>query len=97
MKFRYYTLFNLINSNGYIKQPNLNDGYSTQEKYMKANIRSNWDIDLSPKTKLAVNLLGTLAESNYPGDNANIWNAIHSMPSGAVPVKTEDGVWGGSS
>ncbi len=97
MKFRYYTLFNLINSNGYIKQPNLNDGYSTQEKYMKANIRSNWDIDLSPKTKLAVNLLGTLAESNYPGDNANIWNAIYSMPSGAVPVKTEDGLWGGSS
>lgn len=97
MKFRYYTLFSLVNSNGFIKNPNLNDGYSTQEKYMKANIRSNWDIDLTPKTKMVVNLLGTLAESNYPGNNVDLWTNIYNTPSGAIPVKTEDGTWGGSS
>jgi hypothetical protein len=76
LKFRYYTFFNLVNSNGFTKQPNENDGYSTQEKYQKANIRSNWDIDLSPKTKLTIHLLGTLAESNYPGNNADLWSDI---------------------
>ena len=97
MNFRYYTLLNLVNSNGFTKNPNENEGYSTQEKYQKANIRSNWDIDLSPKTKLTIHLLGTLAESNYPGNNADLWSDVFNVPSGAFPVKTADGLWGGNS
>lgn len=97
MKFRYYTLFSLVNSNGFVKNSNINDDYSTQEKYMKANIRSNWDIDLTPKTKLVINLLGTLAESNYPGNSVDLWTNIYNTPSGAIPVKNDNGDWGGSS
>lgn len=95
--FRYYTLLNLQNNNGYIKYPNMNDGYSTQDKYSKANVRSNMDIDLSQSTKLELKLLGTLSEMSRPGESANLWDIVYTVPSAAFPIKTEDGMWGGNS
>lgn len=104
-KFRYYALANLTNNSGFIANPNMNDGYSTQDMYSKANLRTNLDIDLTPKTKLIVNLLGTLSESRVPGHNedsdskknTDLWNMIYSLPSAAIPARLEDGTWGGSS
>lgn len=95
--FRYYTLLNLQNNDGYIKSPNMNDGYSTQNKYSKANVRSNIDIDLSPRTKLELKLLGTLAEMSRPGEAVNLWDMVYRVPSAAFPIETEDGLWGGNS
>lgn len=95
--FRYYTLLNLQNNDGYIKHPDMNDGYSTQNKYSKANVRSNLDIELSPRTKLELKLLGTLAEMSRPGDATNLWNLVYTVPSAAFPIMTEDGMWGGNS
>lgn len=95
--FRYYTLLNLQNNDGFIKNPNMNDGYSTQNKYSKANVRSNMDIDLSPKTKLELKLLGTLSEMSRPGESVNLWDLVYTVPSAAFPIKTEDGLWGGNS
>ena len=62
-KFRYYTMANLLTDKGFIKTPNANDGYSTQNMYSRANLRTNLDIDLTGTTKLKLNLLGTLSES----------------------------------
>lgn len=95
--FRYYTLLNLQNNDGYIKSPNMNEGYSTQNKYSKANVRSNMDIELSPRTKLELKLLGTLAEMSRPGDATNLWDLVYTVPSAAFPIMTEDGLWGGNS
>lgn len=94
--FRYYALLNLQNKSGYIKNPNMNDGYSTQDKYSKGNLRVNLDIDLTPKTKLVLNLLGTLAETSVPGDTANLWDMIYTVPAVAFPIKTENNLWGGN-
>lgn len=96
-KFRYYALANLITNNGYIKNPNVNDGYSTQDKFSRGNIRMNLDIDLTPTTLVKVNVFGSLTESQRPGDQANLWDMIYTVPSAAFPVKGEDGFWGGSS
>lgn len=94
-RFRYYTLVNLQVDKGFVKYPNMNDGYSTQDKNVRANLRMNLDIDLSERTKLAANVMGMLAESGQPG-KSNIWSLIYSIPSAALPVKTEDGLWGGN-
>lgn len=96
--FRYFTLLNLQNDNGYIKNPNENEGYSTQNKYSKANLRTNLDIDLTPTTQLRLNLLGTLQEMSRPGESAELWeDMIYVIPAAAFPIKTEDGLWGGNS
>ncbi len=96
-KFRYYTMVDLISDKGFIAHPNENDTYSTQNKYVKANLRSNVDIDLTPLTKLKINLLGVLNEARRPGDSANLWDLIYSLPSAAFPIKDESGNWGGNA
>ena len=95
-KLRYFTLFNLNSNNGFIAHPNMNSGYSTQDKYSKANLRINLDIDLTDKTSLVCDVLGTLSESSTPGDNANLWNMIYTVPAAAFPVKLQDNTWGGN-
>ena len=57
---------NLQNDKGFIKNANANEGYSTQNKYSKANFRSNLDIDLSPKTRMQANIMGVLNEFSRP-------------------------------
>lgn len=106
-KFRYYTAINLQLNNGFIKSPSENDGYSTQQKYSKGNLRTNLDIDLSPKTKLVANIFGSLAETSRPGyvsvsdddqdKETNLWDMIYSLPSAAMPVRLENGMWAGNS
>lgn len=96
-KFRYYTMANLVTDKGFIKNANMNDGYSTQNKYSRANLRTNLDIDLTNTTKLKLNILGTLSESSRPGASVDLWDLIYSIPAAAFPVRTDDGFWGGST
>ncbi len=96
-KFRYYTALNLQNNSGFIAHPNENSGYSTQDKFSRGNVRMNLDIDLTPTTLVKVNIFGSLMENQQPGDQANLWDLIYTVPSAAFPVKTPAGYWGGKS
>lgn len=102
-KFRYYAMANLTTNKGFIANPYMNDGYSTQDQYSRANLRTNLDIDLTEKTKLKLNLLGILSETRTPGANAddqegaNLWDMIYTLPSAAFPARLENGTWGGSA
>lgn len=98
LKMRYYTMLNLENNSGFLNDTETNNGYSTQMKYSKGNIRTNLDIDLSPTTKVEVNILGIIAEHNRPGRiQGTIMDNLYTLPSAAYPIKTYDGIWGGSS
>lgn len=96
-KFRYYTMVDLISDKGFVASPNENDTYSTQNKYVKGNLRTNMDIDLTPTTKLKAGILGFLNEVSRPGDSADLWNLVYSLPSAAFPIKAENGNWGGNA
>ncbi len=96
-RFRYYTAINLLSDKGFIKNFDANDGYSTQDKYVRGNLRINLDIDLTPTTMLKVNLAGILSEVSQPGSQANLWGNIYNLPSGVIPVKSEKGDWGGNA
>ena len=97
-KLRYYTMMNLENGRGFYKNTNNPDGYSTQEKYSKANLRSNIDVVITPTTQLQVNIMGMLEEFSRPGMGSdNLYQKLYTTPANAFPVKTEDGLWGGSS
>lgn len=93
--FRYYTGINLVTNKGFIKNAFYNPEYSTQDKYTRATIRNNMDIDLGPKTKMHTNLFGVLTESSQPGDAANLWDMIYKVPANAFPVHLSNTVWGG--
>lgn len=95
-KFRYYTMIDLISNKGFVKEHNLNEGYSTQDKYVKGNLRMNMDIDLTETTDVQVNLLGVLQETSRPGSQANLWDMVYTVPSAAFPIRDANGVWGGS-
>ena len=97
-KMRYYTMMNLQNNRGFIKNFDTNADYSTQEKYSKANFRTNLDIDLSPKTKMQANIMGILNEFSHPGMGSdNLISKLYQLPSAAFPIRTESGLWGGNT
>ena len=80
-------MLDLVTDRGFVKEGNMNEGYSTQNKYSRANLRTNMDIDVSSTTKLKVNILGTLSESLRPGASANLWDMIYTLPAAAFPVR----------
>ncbi len=107
-RFRYFTMLNILSDKGFIKTPDATDGYSTQDKYVRGNLRANVDIDITPTTLLKVNMLGMLSEMSRPGGptsvgsssstaKADLWDMVYSTPSLAFPIKSEAGDWGGSS
>lgn len=96
-KFRYFTMVNLLSDNGFVKNPNETSGYSTQDEYVRGNLRVNLDIDLTPNTYLKVNMLGMLSEVRKPGNQADLWKMMYDVPSAAFPIRNENGTWGGNS
>lgn len=95
-KFRYYTALSLLTNKGFVANANMNDDYSTQDKFTRGNLRMNLDIDLTPTTLLTANVYGSLTEASQPGSKANLWNMVYTVPSAAFPEKAEGGKWGGS-
>lgn len=97
-RVKYYAQLNYLNDHGIFQPTNNNEGYSTQMKYSKLNIRTNLDIQATRTTKVQLNMLGNFSENNEPGtDVATIFNSLYNVPSGAFPVQTSRGVWGGTT
>ncbi|MFV0377729.1 MAG: SusC/RagA family TonB-linked outer membrane protein [Mangrovibacterium sp.] len=97
-KMRYFTMFNLQGNQGFYKNAEMNDGYSTQEKFSKGNIRTNLDIDVTPNTLVQINLMGVLNEFSRPGLNSdNLFGRLYNTPAAAFPIQTADGIWGGNA
>lgn len=95
---QYYAQLNYLDDRGLLQPTNDNEGYSTQFKYSKLNIRTNLDVKLGATTKLQLNLLGNFSERNRPvKSTADIFSALYQVPSGAFPIKTSRGLWGGTS
>lgn len=95
---RYYTALNFLDDRGILKPTEETDGYSTQFKYSRLNVRTNLDIDASPTTKVQLNVLGNFSEHNRPSTSTqDIFNALYTVPSGAFPIKTSRGIYAGTS
>ena len=97
-KMKYYTMLNLQNNDGFIKNADYSSDYNSQMKSSKANIRTNLDIELTPSTMMEVGMLGYIQETTRPGlGSDNMMTKLYTVPSSAFPVKTYNGVWGGNS
>lgn len=95
---RYYTNVNLLASNGFVKNDKPADAdYSTQNKYSRASIRSNMDVELTPTTQLHTHINGILTEQLMPGSQADLWSMVYKVPANAFDVQVAPGVWGGNT
>ncbi len=94
---KYYTQLNYINDSGIFKPVDENDGYSTQMKYSRMNIRTNLDIRVTETTSAKLNVFAGFSEQNRPSaTNSTIFGALYQVPSGAFPIKTVSGLYGGT-
>ena len=96
-RLRYFAMLDLISDKGFINGSEVNEGYSTQDKYVRGNMRMNMDIDLTPTTDLRINVLGMLMEDSRPGSNINPWDMVYTIPSAAFPVRDGNGFFAGSA
>lgn len=95
---KYYSELNFLDDRGILQPTNWNDGYSTQFKYSKLNIRTNLDIQVSNTTQVKLNMFGNFSEHNRPGKTADdIFGALYQVPSGAFPIKTNNNIFGGTT
>ncbi|WP_245543992.1 SusC/RagA family TonB-linked outer membrane protein [Hallella bergensis] len=95
---KYFTQLNYLNDNGILKPTSDNDGYSTQFKYSKLNIRTNLDIELTKNTQVKLNLFGTFSEHNRPNAPVrDIFQALYTVPAGAFPIKNGRNIWAGTT
>lgn len=99
-KLTYFTMVDFVNTTGLLNGTEVNNGYSTQLKYSKANIRENIDFVLTPTTKMQVNLMTTFIETNQPNgvNSGDIMTFVYNTPASAYPVLLSDGkTWGGTA
>lgn len=95
---RYFALVNYQSDKGLLGPVAENDGYRTQLDYGKFNFRSNVDMNITKSTKFKIGLSGNLRQTRTPGTSvADIMWALYNTPSAAYPVKTYQGIWGGTS
>ena len=96
-KVQYYTHLDYTDARGLYKNPKQDD-WTSQLKYSKANIRANLDFEVSNTTRVSANILGILMETNgVPNvDSNDAWWHLYKVPALAFPIRTANGVWGGS-
>ena len=93
----YYSQLDYTDARGLYKYPDQGD-WNSQLKYSKANIRTNVDFQVTKTTKVRTNILALFMETNgVPNVNSNdAWWHLYKVPALAFPIKTKNGVWGGS-
>lgn len=95
-KVDYFVNLTYQGEQGFYKKTESNPGYSSQIDYDQVNIRTTGSMDISPTTKVKIDLAGMIQNLQEPYQS-NILNAVYSIPSNAFPVKNTDGSWGGTN
>ena len=94
---QYYSILDYSDARGLYKNPDLSE-FNSQLKYSKMNIRTNVDFQVSSTTRVKTNILAIFMETNgVPNVNSSdAWWHLYKVPALAFPIRTSNGVWGGS-
>lgn len=98
--FRYYVLFNVINSKGLFRKAEEMSDYTKNSNYTRYNFRTNIDVNLSKRLTATVLLGGSVEDKANPGtneDGGSIFDLMSSVAPNAFPVYVSPGMYGGSS
>lgn len=96
-KVEYYSQLDYTDARGLYSNADQGD-WTSQLKYSKANIRTNVDFQVTKSTRVKTNILAIFMETNgVPNVSSNdAWWHLYKVPALAFPIKTQNGVWGGS-
>jgi len=92
---RYFVALDYLTQDGLYKTSSENT-YNTNVDYKRYIIRSNIDVDITPRLLLNLNLFGSIENGNAPG-GGGIIPAIGLTPRNAYPVFNPDGSLGGNN
>ena len=96
-RFRYFTALDFYRDRSLLKENTDDERYDTTPTDTRLSLRTNINVEITNSTFLKAGLSAKLQELNGTvyGRN-NIFDMIYSIPSAAFPVKTREGVYGGS-
>ena len=97
-RFRYFTSLDFYHDRSMLKENTEDDRYDTVPTDTRLSLRTNIDVDITKSTFLKAGISAKLQELNGPvyGRN-NMFTLLYRIPSAAFPVKTQEGLYGGSS
>lgn len=102
-RLKYFGMLDYTDSRGLLKGTE-QENYSSQMKFSKANIRANFDVQLTATTTFALNALGSFVETNRPYgvDPNGLTDLLYKTPASAFPVLNDPeselaGIWGGNT
>ena len=97
---RYYVSLEHLSQEGFLKTDDANN-YSTNNSFKSYSVRTNIDLNLSPKLTAGVSLFGRIINTNEPGGNVlgvnSIYAAVLSTPNNAYPVYNQNGSFYGNA
>ena len=96
-KFRYHTVVDYMHDRGFFRSNAGETRYETDPTDVRLNIRANVDVDITRTTRMRLNVMGRIAETNR-ANYGDIYTILYRTPSAAFPVRYgEDGLYGGTS
>lgn len=98
---KYYAAIDLLHEGDLFRTFDNHRGYNAGFGYDRVNVRSNLDFQITPSTKLAVNLFGSNGQKQTPYQrnswdptDSGYWNAAYKTAPSAMRPVYSNGVWG---
>jgi TonB-linked SusC/RagA family outer membrane protein len=93
---RYFVSLEHVNQSGFFKTVDSN-AYNTNNSFKSYVVRSNVDVNITPKLSGGIYLLGRILNSNEPGaTTATILSNLFNTPANAYPLLNANGTFGGT-
>jgi TonB-linked SusC/RagA family outer membrane protein len=94
---KYFGSLSYLHQGGLIKTADYGQGYNPSFNYNRFNFRSNMDFNVTPTTKISVNLSGMYGIQQSPNGNssayATFWKSLYGHPPDLYPIRYSDGTW----
>lgn len=95
-RFRYFAAMDYIYDEALYRNQSSDDRYNVNHYDTRLGLRGNIDVDITNTTFMKVGVMARLSQYNR-ANATGIDAAVYNTPSGAFPVKAENGLWGSTS
>jgi len=96
---RYFVLLNVLNSDGLLKKTGDMSTNSINKSYIRYNVRSNVDVNISKRLSAAVTVGLSVEDRANPFEEttSGLFNKLSMVNPNSFPVRNPNGSWGGNS